>query len=212
MTEILSNQYFFYPLWLGITFFCLASATVVMSLFIYYRKRLILFKSILLYLFFFIAFSQFLVINENITIALKTANDPGDFSIIKIIIYFVLGLIIIIFDIVFLIDASKGFKQARLDIEASVKALIPKNSIWKLEYGLTNSFIKKYRISEAESNVANLALLGKSNKEIANILHKAVGTIETQLKSIYHKTEVTGRFALIALVAQSVTSEDEEKI
>ena len=211
MTEILKNQYFFYPLWLGITFFCLASATVVMSLFIYNRKHLVLFKSILLYLFFFIAFSQFLVINENISIALKTANDPDDLSLTRIIIYLISGLIIIIFDIIFLIETSKGFKQARFDIEASVKALIPKNSVWKLENGLTNNFIKKYRISEAELNAANLALLGKSNKEIAGLLHKAVGTIETQLKSVYQKTEVTGRFALIALVAQSVTSEDEEK-
>jgi len=46
--------------------------------------------------------------------------------------------------------------------------------------------------------------LGKSNKEIANTLHKSVGTIEAQLKSVYQKTEAPGRFALIALASKSL--------
>ena len=70
--------------------------------------------------------------------------------------------------------------------------------------------IQKYRITDAEQTVANLALLGKSNKEIAGKLHKAVGTVEAQLKSVYQKTGAPGRYALIALAANSKPVENEE--
>ena len=75
---------------------------------------------------------------------------------------------------------------------------------------MPENITQKYRITEAERTVANLALLGKSNKEIAGKLHKAVGTVEAQLKSVYQKTGAPGRYALISLVANSKTVENNE--
>ena len=76
--------------------------------------------------------------------------------------YFYVGITIITINTLSLKKSATGFKQARIDIEASIKALIPTNSTWKLENGLTESIVKKYKITEAEHIVANLALLGKS--------------------------------------------------
>jgi len=135
---------------------------------------------------------------------LKTTNNPESLTLLNSLVLVIIGIVIMTLNILSLKKSATGFKQARIDIEASVKALIPPNSTWKLENGLTESIVKKYKITEAEHIVANLALLGKSNKEIANTLHKSVGTIEAQLKSVYQKTEAPGRFALIALASKSL--------
>jgi len=210
MIDFLFRPNFYIIFWLGITFFSLASATVVTSLFIYCRKYTVLVNAVVLYVFFFIAFAQYLIMNDKLMETLNGINELEILSVFNALTLIILGLLIIAFAAVSLIKTAKGFKEARNDIEASVKALIPKNSVWKPEQGLTNSIIKKYRITEAEQAAANLALLGKSNKEIAYTLKKAVGTIETQLKSVYQKTEAPGRFALIALTAQSINEVNEE--
>ena len=211
MIEIITNPNIQIPIWHGITFFTLASATVTMSLFIYNRKKMILINSVILYLLFFIAFSQFLIINDKIVEALKHVKEPEKLSILNALALIGLGFILIVISIISLVKTTKGFKDARNDIIASVKALIPPYSTWKPEQGLTDSIIKKFRITKAEQAAANLVLLGKSNKEIAYILKKTVGTVETQLKSVYQKAEVPGRYALIALTAQSITEDYKEK-
>jgi DNA-binding CsgD family transcriptional regulator len=208
MIELIKNPNIHIILWLGITFYSLASATVAMSLFIYCRKYSVLINSILLYFFFFIAFSQFLIINDKVMGTLKVGNEAETLSVFNVLLLIIFGFSVLIFETISLVKSAKGFREARNDIEASVKALIPLNSTWKPEQGLTRNIVKKFRITEAEQAVANLALLGKSNKEIAIILRKAVGTVETQLKSVYQKTEAPGRYALIALTAQSITDEN----
>jgi DNA-binding NarL/FixJ family response regulator len=141
--------------------------------------------------------------------ALKTAQEPEYMSKTNTWLLPVLLCVILVLDTISLRRISIGFVEARADIAASVKALIPQNSMWKPEQGLTEKIIQKYRITEAEQIVTNLALLGKSNKEIASKLHKAVGTVEAQLKSVYQKTGAPGRYALITLVANSKTEENE---
>ena len=204
------NPIFFTRLLLFVTFYSLAISSVAMALFIFNRKYPVLFNAVVIYIFFFIAFSQYLLINEQMLEALKTAQGTDYLSKTNIWLLLVLIFGILVFDTISIIRISKGFVEARADITASVKALIPLNSMWKPEQGLTGKIIQKYRITEAEEAVANLALLGKSNKEIASKLHKAVGTVEAQLKSVYQKTGAPGRYALIALVANSKTVDNEE--
>jgi DNA-binding CsgD family transcriptional regulator len=206
----MENPDFFSGLLLFVIFYSLATASVVMALFIYNRKYPVLINGIVLYIFFFIAFSQYLLRNEQIMEALKTAQEPEQLSKTSTWLLLVLIFVTLVLGTVSLRRISKGFTEARADIEASVRALIPLNSIWRPEQGLTEKIIQKYRITEAEQAAANLALLGKSNKEIASKLHKAVGTVEAQLKSVYQKTGAPGRYALIALVANSKTAENEE--
>jgi len=210
MVEFMANFNFFSGLLLCAAFYSLATASVVMALFIYNRKYPVLINGVLLYIFFFIAFSQYLLRNEQIMEALKTAQEPEPLSKTNTWLLLVLLFVILVLDTISLRRISKGFVEARADIEASVKALIPSNSIWKPEQGLTENIIQKYRVTEAEQAVANLVLLGKSNKEIAGKLHKAVGTVEAQLKSVYQKTGAPGRYALIALVANSKTGENDK--
>jgi len=210
MIEFMANYNFFSGLLLSVAFYSLATASVVMALFIYNRKYPVLINGVVLYIFFFIAFSQYLLRNEQIMEALKTAQEPEHLSKTNTWLLLVLIFVILVLDTISLRRISKGFVEARADIEASVKALIPSNSMWRPEQGLTENMIRKYRITEAEQTVANLALLGKSNKEIAGKLHKAVGTVEAQLKSVYQKTGAPGRYALIALAANSRTVENED--
>ncbi|MCL2266307.1 MAG: helix-turn-helix transcriptional regulator [Treponema sp.] len=205
MIEFITNQTFHLIVWLSLAFFSLAAASVAMSLFIFYRKYQILINAVILYIFFYFAFSQYLKENEEMIKAFKTSGESMFLSINNTLVLIFSSIGILVFGIISLIQSTKGFFEARADIIASVKALIPPNSIWKPEQGLTECIIKKYRITEAEQAVANLALLGKSNKEISRELNKAVGTVEAQLKSIYQKTEVPGRYALLALVANSIT-------
>ena len=209
MIDFMTNPNFFTSLLLFMTFYSLATASVVMALFIYNRKYPVLINGVVLYIFFFIAFSLYLLKNEQTMETLKTAQEPEHLSKTNTWLLLVLIFVILVLDTISLRRISKGFAEARADIAASVKALIPPNSIWKPEQGLTEKIIQKYRITEAEQTVANLALLGKSNKEIANKLHKAVGTVEAQLKSVYQKTGAPGRYALITMVANSKTVENE---
>jgi len=205
MIELMADPAFFSGLLLFVIFYSLATATVAMALFIFSRKYPALINAVVLYIFWILAFSQYLLINEQMIEALKTAQEPKYLSKNIPWLFLVLIFGILVIDTISIIRISKGWKAARADIEASVKALIPPNSAWKPEQGLTENIILKYRVTEAEQIVANLALLGKSNKEIAIKLHKAVGTVEAQLKSVYQKTGAAGRYALISMVANSKT-------
>ena len=199
----MANPNFFPSLLLSVTFYSLATATVAMALFIFSRKYPALINAVILYIFWIFAFSQYVLREEQRIEALKTAQEPGYLSGPDTWLIIILAFGILVFDTISIIRISKGWRAARADIEASVKALIPPNSMWKPEQGLTENIIQKYQITEAERAVVNFALLGKSNKEIASKLYKAVGTVEAQLKSVYQKTGAAGRYALISLVANS---------
>ena len=207
--EILQNTAILIPFLLAVTFYSLVSASVVLALFIYNRKFPVLINVIILYICFFIAFSQYILRNESLIEAIRIGQEQEKLTIIYSSSVFIINIAIIIVCTFSLRNVTKGFIDARSDIVASVKALIPPNSNWKPEQGLTDSIVNKYRITEAEKAVANQALLGLSNKEIATKLNKAVGTVEVQLKSVYQKTESPGRYALMAMVAKSTTAEKE---
>lgn len=55
-----------------------------------------------------------------------------------------------------------------------------------------------YQLTRAERHIVELLLTGCSNKEIAFSLDKSVGTVKTQLTSVYKKCEVRGRSQLLA--------------
>jgi DNA-binding CsgD family transcriptional regulator len=210
MIELMANPNFFTILLLFITFYSLATSSVAMALFIFNRKYPALINGVVLFILSFIALWQCISINEQRIETLITAQEPEYLLKPNTWLFFVLIFGILVLGTIAIKTNSKGFKAARADIKASVKALIPPNSMWKPEQGITENIIQKYQITEAERAVANLALLEKSNKEIASKLHKAVGTVEAQLKSVYQKTGAPGRYALISLVANSQTVENDE--
>ena len=54
-----------------------------------------------------------------------------------------------------------------------------------------------YRLSNRETEVMRLVVLGKSNQEIADELFLAVGTVKTHIHNILVKTEQQNRTTLI---------------
>ena len=209
MIAFMANPAFIIRLLPFVAFLSLASSTIALLLFTLNRKYPALIDGVVLFIFSCIAFSQYQLINKHRIEALITAQGHEYLSKNNIWLLLVLIFGILVLNTIAFIRNYKGFKAAYADMAASVKALIPPNSMWRPEQGLTENIIQKYRITEAEQTVANLALLGKSNKEIASKLHKAVGTVEAQLKSVYQKTGAPGRYALITLVANSKTAENE---
>ena len=123
MLEFMANPDFFSGLLLFVIFYSLATASVVMALFIYNRKYPVLINGVVLYIFFFIAFSLYLLRNEQIMEALKTAQEPEQLSKTTTWLFLVLIFVMIVLCTVSLRRISKGFSDARADIEASVKAL-----------------------------------------------------------------------------------------
>jgi DNA-binding CsgD family transcriptional regulator len=72
--------------------------------------------------------------------------------------------------------------------------------VWTPEQGLSDAFIRNYKITSREREVVEIMLQGKTDKEIAIKLNIAVNTVQGHLKHIYQKTGAAGRFALSALV------------
>ena len=210
MIAFMANSGFFTSLLLFVTFLSFASCTIALLIFTLNRKYPALIDSIVLFVLSLITLWQYQLINKQRIETLITAQGHEYLSKTNTWLLLVLVFGILILNTIAFIRNNKGFKAVHADMIASAKALIPPNSIWRPEQGLTENIIQKYRITEAEQIVANLALLGKSNKEIAGKLHKAVGTVEAQLKSVYQKTGSPGRYALITLVANSKTVENEK--
>jgi DNA-binding CsgD family transcriptional regulator len=72
--------------------------------------------------------------------------------------------------------------------------------VYSPQNGLSPEFIEKYGLSDREAEVAEALLRGNADKEIAALLYIAVNTVQVHLKSIYRKTDASGRYALMALV------------
>jgi DNA-binding NarL/FixJ family response regulator len=56
------------------------------------------------------------------------------------------------------------------------------------------------RLTLREREVALLVREGLGNEEIAERLHKGVGTVKNQLRSIFTKLEISSRAKLISLL------------
>ena len=59
-----------------------------------------------------------------------------------------------------------------------------------------------YGLTERELDVLRLMVTGKDNREIANTLYLAEGTVKNHISRIYSKLEVTDRVELILLVRE----------
>ena len=65
---------------------------------------------------------------------------------------------------------------------------------------LTEFFIKKYSITEQETNVIELLLAGLTYKQIAEKLYISNKTVDNHVQNIYRKLEVTSKIQLFNLV------------
>jgi len=64
-------------------------------------------------------------------------------------------------------------------------------------------------LSNREREVVKLLLEGKSNKQIAKLLHITESTVEFHLKNIYSKNQVSSRTELIIKLGNSVVADKE---
>jgi DNA-binding CsgD family transcriptional regulator len=69
-----------------------------------------------------------------------------------------------------------------------------------------DAILRAHGMSQRERQVAQLAVSGRSNREIAALLSLSVWTVQDHLKSIYAKTGVVGRGELAAHVVGAVSS------
>lgn len=69
-----------------------------------------------------------------------------------------------------------------------------------LEY---HRFLQEHPLTKRELEILDLIVQGKSNSEIAELLHLTIGTVKTHLRNIFHKLNVNDRTqaAVIALRA-----------
>jgi DNA-binding CsgD family transcriptional regulator len=65
--------------------------------------------------------------------------------------------------------------------------------------GISDDFLKRYRISEREQEVLRLVVQGYSNRRIAEDLYISLATVKTHLHNLFQKTGADGRFVLIHL-------------
>jgi DNA-binding CsgD family transcriptional regulator/uncharacterized membrane protein YhaH (DUF805 family) len=68
------------------------------------------------------------------------------------------------------------------------------------------------RLSDRESEVVNLLMQGKSNKQIASSLTISIRTVEFHLKNIYEKFQVSSRTELILKLGNNPNGFDLEKL
>jgi len=69
-----------------------------------------------------------------------------------------------------------------------------------------NTILRAHGMSQRERQVAQLAVSGRSNREIAALLSLSVWTVQDNLRSAYAKTGVAGRGALAAYVVGAASS------
>jgi DNA-binding CsgD family transcriptional regulator len=120
--------------------------------------------------------------------------DSGDnnFLFLGCFLFILFALSLVIFYI--FVNYASGF-SARL-LAGELNKTPP---VYTPQSGLSPEFIEKYGLSVRETEIATALLQGKSYKDIATLLYISIETVKTHLKSIYRKTGVPGRYALMAL-------------
>jgi DNA-binding CsgD family transcriptional regulator len=82
--------------------------------------------------------------------------------------------------------------------------------LYSPQSGLSPEFIEKYGLSARQIEITEALLRGKPDKEIAALLNIAGATVRVHVKTIYQKTGVPGRYALMSLVGLGVNNADRE--
>ncbi|MDR0909419.1 MAG: helix-turn-helix transcriptional regulator [Spirochaetaceae bacterium] len=120
-----------------------------------------------------------------------------NFAVIGYLLSFILALDIGIFYLYVKLAVHYEARVIADEVASFPEAAPP--PVWTPEKGLTERFIVKFRLTPREREVADLAIQGKSNKEIATSLGIKLNTTDVHLRHIYEKTGTQGRFALMSL-------------
>ncbi len=77
------------------------------------------------------------------------------------------------------------------------------NNFFKFEKNKINIYADKeyelkYNLSNRETEITNLVIQGKSNKEIAVMLNISLSTVKNHLHNIFEKTNANSRFEIIS--------------
>ncbi|HZJ88250.1 MAG TPA: helix-turn-helix transcriptional regulator [Sphaerochaeta sp.] len=155
----------------------------------------------------FFSGSMFLVIHGIIAqIYVKKATTYEEERLLKGISYIFLPLIIL-FPLDLLFFRERFFKLVYLSfavLSAYLYYFISRRYILTYEQAETVNAqkIKKYGISERETEIIELLVEGLSNQQIAKELCISPNTVKTHIKNIYAKVEVNNRLQLFSLLKQ----------
>jgi DNA-binding CsgD family transcriptional regulator len=132
--------------------------------------------------------------------SIRMDYPPGYFYVIfSCIIVILLALDLCAF---YLYSKLAAHYEARKMADTDAGANFPEPSpppVWTPDKGLTERFVEKFGLTPREKEVAELAIQGKSNKEIAAALNIKFNTVDVHLRHVYGKTGAQGRFALMSL-------------
>lgn len=98
-----------------------------------------------------------------------------------------------------------AYNRVRALVEAQRKLkLAPGQGDTASKESVIQQCARSWGLSKAEGEVASLAAKGFSNSEIAEMRGSSVPTVNTQLGSIYQKSQLDSRYQLIAFVTDEV--------
>lgn len=129
-------------------------------------------------------------------------------------IYFLLGVILIIQNLLLLYSSNKvlalafiffyyingGFLSILIKYKADLSKLLPENEKSK-SFG---QFCEKYEISKRETEIIHEICKGLTNQQIADKLFISLQTVKDHTHRIYTKTDCTSRAQLIRMVNESI--------
>jgi DNA-binding CsgD family transcriptional regulator len=120
-----------------------------------------------------------------------------------IIFLFVLNCFLFYWHITMLANTAEKTELRRLMAEAQEEASPAQartNSNWSRTAGLSEAFVAKYQLSAQERRTLELAILGKTDKEIAQTMDLTLGTVKSYLHRVYEKTDTYGRGGVFSLI------------
>jgi DNA-binding CsgD family transcriptional regulator len=137
-----------------------------------------------------------------IAVLLTLYADAGRAAIAAGVNIYLEGILIGLFLLV--LNFFTFYLYVKLSTAYEAKAFVNQASntppVYTRREGFSEAFIEKYGITAREREIVNVLMQGKSNKDIADTVFVSPKTVEFHLRSVYKKTGVPNRFALLTLV------------
>jgi DNA-binding CsgD family transcriptional regulator len=151
-----------------------------------------------------------LIIQPAGTVALYATMDPlltqleagyNNFLFLGSLLLILLVLSLVIFFI--FVKLISGYSARLLAVEINKTP-----PLYSPHSGLSSEFIEKYGLSNRQVEITQALLRGKADKEIAALFDISNNTVRVHIKTIYQKTGVPGRYALMSLVGLGINNAD----
>ncbi|GHV09910.1 hypothetical protein FACS189485_22820 [Spirochaetia bacterium] len=134
----------------------------------------------------------------------KSGTNIYGIGLVVGIFLFLVNCFLFYWHITLLANSAEKTEWQRLMAEAQEAAqgaaVLRADSNWSREAGLSEAFVAKYQFSEQERQTLELAILGKTDKEIAKEMDVALSTVKTYLHRVFVKTGAYGRGGVFSLI------------